>query len=397
MSLIGRYILRQAFIAFAASLTTLTGIVWLTQVLREIDVITTQGQTFATFLTMTILALPAFTSVIAPVALFIAIVHTLNRLHADSELIVINAAGLARHHVFAPFLALAALVAVFVTVTNVFLMPLSLSTLRVMITEARADLISHVLQPGRFSTPEPGLTFHIRERTPRGELRGLLVTDEREKTQQLTYIAETGRIVTNREGSFLVMENGNVQRQRRSQPNDIQIVRFDRYLVDIAQLALSASKEVFYKPRERSIAYLLNPDPNDPHYAFDAGRFRSELHQRLSSPLLPFALAFIALAFLGGARTTRERGEFAVGLAIVSAVAIEIALFGAINLTRKEAWATGLIYGIPLAVIAYSTAAAFGLLKLPTGRLYAAYAGFLARLRQTQWLQTALARYGRTS
>lgn len=395
MKLIGRYIFRQAFVAFAASLTTLTGIVWLTQVLREIDVITTQGQTFATFLTMTLLALPAFASVIAPVALFIAVIYTLNRLNADSELVVLNAAGIARWRVFAPLLALTALVAVLVTAINIYLMPHSLSRLRVIITEARADLISHVLQPGRFSTPEAGLTFHIRERSPQGDLLGLLVVDAREARQQLTYVAERGRIATTAEGSFLIMENGNVQRQQQGKPNDIQIVRFERYLIDIAQLARADSKEVIYRPRERSIAFLLNPDPKDPHYRFSPGRFRSELHQRLSSPLLPFALSFIALAMLGTVRTTREGNEFAIAMAIVAAVAIEIALFGAINMTRRYAWATALIYAIPLATVALSATLAFGFVRARPGRLQAAYAGFSARMGER--LHDMVVRYGRPS
>jgi lipopolysaccharide export system permease protein len=76
MGLIGRYIFRQLFQAFLLCVVTLIAIVWLTQVLREFDVITAQGQSLNTFLTMTILVLPAFVNVIAPVALFIASIRT---------------------------------------------------------------------------------------------------------------------------------------------------------------------------------------------------------------------------------------------------------------------------------------------------------------------------------
>ena len=50
--------------------------------------------------------------------------------------------------------------------------------LRDLIPQVRTDLISQVLQPGRFSSPEPGLTFHIRDRSLTGDLLGLLVHDD---------------------------------------------------------------------------------------------------------------------------------------------------------------------------------------------------------------------------
>jgi len=44
-------------------------------------------------------------------------------------------------------------------------MPWSLQMLRGYIILVRTDLISQVLQPGQFSSPERNLTFHIRDRT----------------------------------------------------------------------------------------------------------------------------------------------------------------------------------------------------------------------------------------
>ena len=72
MTLIERYILKIAFNAFAACLVALTGVIWITQALKEIDLLTGKGQTIMVFLTVTGLSLPALVTVISPVALFIA-------------------------------------------------------------------------------------------------------------------------------------------------------------------------------------------------------------------------------------------------------------------------------------------------------------------------------------
>jgi len=371
MSLIGRYIFRQLCQAFLLCLVTLILIVWLTQVLREFDVITAQGQTFGTFFTMTVLVMPAFVNVIAPASLFIATLYTLNRLNSDSELVVLSAAGASRWRIIAPFLLLAAIVAVLVGAINISLMPRSLSMLRLLITAARADLISNVIQPGRFSTPERGITFHIGARTPQGDLLGLLVDDRRDADEHLTYIAERGRIVRSGEDSYLVMEQGSVQRQQASRIERTQIVAFDRYLIDVAQLTES-KKTVLYKPRERSTVFLLSPDPEDPYYKAYPGRFRSELHERLSSPLMPILLVFVAIANVGFARTTREGRGFATAVAIGAAAGSMLVIISVQNLARKHGWAVPLVYGVPMAVIALAVPMAFGRFRRGAGALIGA-------------------------
>jgi len=110
MTLVERYILRIAFGAFAATLVGLTAVIWITQALRELDLLTSKGQTVIMFFIVTGLSLPTLVTVISPVALFIAVIYTLNRLNGDSELIVMSAAGVAPTRLLRPFLTLAGFV-----------------------------------------------------------------------------------------------------------------------------------------------------------------------------------------------------------------------------------------------------------------------------------------------
>jgi len=99
MGSIDRYIFRTTLASFAVVLVSLTGVIWITQALRGIDLMTSQGQTIVTFLGITGLIIPSLVLIIAPIALMISISHTLNKLATDSEIIVMNAAG------FSPFQA----------------------------------------------------------------------------------------------------------------------------------------------------------------------------------------------------------------------------------------------------------------------------------------------------
>ena len=77
MTRIERYIFGTVLGAFLTILVGLTGVIWITQALRELDLITGKGQTFVVFLVVTGLSLPALVTVIAPVALFIASILSL--------------------------------------------------------------------------------------------------------------------------------------------------------------------------------------------------------------------------------------------------------------------------------------------------------------------------------
>ena len=103
------------------------------------------------------------------------------------------------------------------TAIGAFVAPESLRMLRRWITEVRADLVSNIVQPGRFTAIEQGLAFYIRERRPNGLLVGLLMDDRRDPAQRVTIIAEHGEMVKNENGNFLLLENGSIQRHEAKQ------------------------------------------------------------------------------------------------------------------------------------------------------------------------------------
>src|SRR6476619_7149465 len=103
MGSIDKYIFRTTLGSFAVVLVSLTGVIWITQALRGIDLMTSQGQTIMTFLGITSLVIPALVLVISPIALMISISRSLNKLAPDSDIIVMNAAGYSPRRLFQPF------------------------------------------------------------------------------------------------------------------------------------------------------------------------------------------------------------------------------------------------------------------------------------------------------
>jgi lipopolysaccharide export system permease protein len=359
MGSIGRYIFRTTFGAFLLVLVSLTAVIWVTQALRDIDIMTSQGQTVLVFVGITGLIIPLLILVIAPIALLIAVAHVLNKLSTDSEIIVMNAAGMSPWVLFRAFMAVAVVVSVILVAISGYFAPKGLRMLRDWLTEVRANVVSSIVQPGRFTRIESGVTLHIRERRPNGQLAGIFLDDRRNPKEHVTVLAETGEVLDNDQGTFLVLQKGLVQRHETSQ-RDPAMVSFDRYAFDLSQFA-GGSQSVKYSIRERYIWQLMFPDPMAQFYIEQPGQFRAELHDRLIAPLYPLAFAVIAFAYLGAPRTNRQSRTLSMlgaigGVALLRLIGFASTVFGA-----KTPWMLSLQY------IAIVVAVGLGLYDIRNG------------------------------
>jgi lipopolysaccharide export system permease protein len=316
MGSIDKYIFRTTLASFAVVLISLTGVIWITQALRGIDLMTSQGQTILTFLGVTGLVIPALVLIIAPIALMIAISHTLNKLATDSEIIVMNAAGLSPIRLFVPFLYATMIVALLVAFIAAYLAPDGMRRIKQWDAEITADVLANILQPGRFSPRDQNLTIRIRERQPGGVLAGIFVDDRRDPKERVSIIADQGTVLNNERGSFLVLQDGHLERFEAGK-QDPALVSFDRYAFDMSKFS-NRSADVVYGIRERYLWELISPSPDDAMYKQLPGQFRADLHDRLMAPLYPFAFAALTFAFLGTPRTTRQSRNFSMANAILA-------------------------------------------------------------------------------
>jgi lipopolysaccharide export system permease protein len=332
MGSISRYIFRTTFGAFLVVLVSLTLLIWVTQALRDVDIMTNQGQTVLVFVGITGLIIPLLVLVIAPIALLIAVAHTLNKMSTDSEIIVMNAAGMSPWLLFRAFMNVAIVVAILVTSISAYFAPKGLRMLRDWLTEVQANVVSTIVQPGRFTSLQSGVTIRIRERRPNGQLVGIMLDDRRNVKERLTVLAETGDLIDNANGTFLVLQNGVVQ-WREPERKEPALVVFDRYAFDLSQVSGGASA-IKYSIRERYLWQLMFPDPKDPMYVEQPGPFRAELHDRLIAPFYPLAFVVIAFAYLGAPRTTRQSRTMSMlgaiaGVGLLRLIGFVSTVFGA--------------------------------------------------------------------
>ncbi len=370
MPLIERYILKRAAFIFVLTLGALVATLWVTQVLRQLDVVTAKGQAIWVFLLMTVLALPALIQVVAPVAFLIATIVTLNGLTNDSELPVISAAGAPPRAIHRPILVLGALVMLAVAVSHHVLAPASLSGLRGLLTRVRADVIATLVQDGGFRVVDSGLTMHIRQKTPDGGFLGIFINDDRNPSESLQYSAASGLMLEQAGGSYLILQNGDIIREDRVGEEN-NVVAFETYALDLSQIGAPNAAAIL-EAKERSTLYLMDPRPDDAFVASRPERVAYEIHSRITAPLYTLAFALISLAFLGRPRTSRQDRSIAIATIVLLCLLLRAGGFAFGAAARESRASIPFLYAIPLAGIGLG--------------LYAVALG--ARLRIPRFLET---------
>lgn len=351
MKVVERYIMRRATAMFLASLVWTLAIVWTTQVLAKINLVTDNGQSMLTFFEVAALIIPSVVPIVIPFALVVAVAQTLSAMNTDSELAVINAAGASRWTIARPILLLALAASVFSFAVDNGIDPYARQKNRQLVAASRADLVSLIIQEGTFRKIDDGLFLQIGERLPGNRLGGIFVADSREEGASLVYYAKTGSIVEKGDEKVLMMNDGVIN--RRSVTGDLSVIRFTSYAFDLSAF-MSASNEISLLPKDRTTAYLLNPDPNDKLFQREPGSYRAELHQRFAEWTYSLVFALIALAVAGDARSHREARIHPLITAISIALFVRWLGFFAAGNADKGWNYIYLLYAIPIVASAIS-------------------------------------------
>ncbi|MEI8393877.1 MAG: LPS export ABC transporter permease LptF [Rhodospirillaceae bacterium] len=308
MTRISRYLFRNLLITtlFASLAVTMT--IWVTQSIKLIDMVINSGAPFVVFLWMMVLTVPTFLGVIMPVALVGALLFSYNRMIMDSELVVMRAVGMGPWRLASPALGLAILVTGVVYFLNIYASPYANRELVRLQFAVRHEFASVLIREGAFNDISEGLTVYLRKRQDNGEMQGLLVHDTRQPGKAITIMAQRGVMADSPGGIKVIMLDG-LRQEVDLATNRVSELYFDRYLVDF-QVGDDKQFDRQLEPRERPIGDLLDPPPEirkDPHVY---RQFISELHMRLSSPLLSLSYAMIALvALLCGEYNRRGQGR----------------------------------------------------------------------------------------
>jgi lipopolysaccharide export system permease protein len=283
-------------------------------------------------------------TLLVPVSLFIAIVFTYNKLLADSELTVMRAVGLSRWQLAQPALIVASGAMIFCYFLSLYLMPLANRQFNDMRAFLRDNYTSVLLQEEVFNTPVDGLTIFVRERDSTGNLRGILVHDNRLPDNPITMMAEQGKLLQGERGPQFYLEQGIRQERRQGR---VSWLNFDNYTLDVSfytGIARARDRD----EDEKYLGELLSESNDNP-------QSRAEAHQRIVWPLYNIALALFALAVLLNGEFSRRGQWKRIIMASAGSLLVALTGIGMRNLVVGHPMLTPLLY-VTVAIIAAGSA-----------------------------------------
>ncbi len=336
-----KYILRKLVGPFAFFLLSLTGVIWLMQSLRFVDLIINKGLSASYFGQLTLLVLPGVLNIILPIALFAAVLYVYNNLDGDSEIVVMRTSGLGNFSLARPAIVFALGVTIVGYFLSLYLMPTGQRAFKDMKSSLRNNLSYVLLQEGTFNTIGDSLTVYIRARQSGGEMLGILVHDSRVKNRPVTMIAEKGVIVRTDAGPRFIMVNGNRQEIDHG-AGQLSLLQFDRYVLDLSQF-VQQDDDRWLEPGERYLRELFWPGTGADDLA-NAGRMRAEGHDRLAAPLYSLTFTMIALAAVLAGEFNRRGRRLRIVMAIGCVVAVRAAGLGLVGLSAKIPALISLLY-----------------------------------------------------
>jgi len=345
MRLIERYFLRQLLGPTLLAIAALCLVTLLGRSLSELEIIVEQGQSALVFLKIIVLAVPQLLNTVMPIAVFVAALVALNRMHTEQEIVVAFASGMSRWKVISPAIRLASVATVLSLVLGIWLQPLTAREIRKTTFEVRADIASTLVREGAFTEPSGGLTVYSRTIDRGGLIHDLFIHQTKQGGGDTTYSSREGRIVTRNGGPVLLMTNGSTQ--EFSNDGVLNFLRFDEYVFDLRPFVQS-DELIHYKEADRYLHELFFPDLTQDWEQKNRNRLLAEGHARLATPLYNLAFMAMALAAVLGSSFSRLGYGRRIARVGMAAAVVRMVGVGMQAACIDSAWLNILQYAVPL-------------------------------------------------
>ncbi len=347
------YIAKQIMTGFLLVALSLMSMLWLTQSLRFVEMVTDKGLPVYLFVEMTSLLMPRVFSILSPIALFVAVMFVYNRLITDSELVVMKAVGIS-----SVLIARAAiLVGICLALFNVFVLnvgiPAAESKFHDLEFEVKNSFTKMMLREGAFTSFKNNMTIFVDAFEDDGSVRGILVSDSKKTHEKVVTVAERGKLEYTETGPKILLQNGTRQVMNKKS-GQFSSMTFDDYVVDFGDISMAKRKDKGV--RERSISELFQA-AGDPAVSIKEARtFKAEAHRRILAPLYNLVFALLACTGLLIANFNRRGQGRVILISILAMIFVQAMDMTFANLARKHEWIVLLMYLnclLPLFITSY--------------------------------------------
>lgn len=335
------YIIKQIITGFLLVALSLMSMLWLTQSLRFVEMVTDKGLPVYLFVEMTSLLMPRVFSILSPIALFVAVMFVYNRLITDSELIVMKAVGISSVLIARAAIVMGGLLALLnVWVLN-YGVPIAETRFHDLEFEVKNSFTKMMLREGMFTSFKDTTTIFINKFIDDSTVEGIVVGDKKNPNEKVITVAEKGRLEYTDIGPKILLKNGTRQVVNKKN-GQFSSMTFDDYVVDFGDLSAGRSKKS--SVREKSITELLKNSKRTDIPLKEARSYLAEAHRRILAPFFNLVFALLACTgFLIANFNRRGQGKVIL-VSILAMIAVQVLDMSFANMARRYSWIIGMMY-----------------------------------------------------
>jgi len=229
---LGYYFIQEFLKNYLSILLAFGLIIWITQSVRLLDLISEEGNSIVTYFLYILLILPKFFSRISLIIFFISLLVTLIKFEDSNELKSVWLSGFKKKS-FILFLIRSSLILILILIIlRTFAVPYFNYKSRELLLNTGVGSIAPLLKQNNFNNPLKKVTMFIGKKNQINEMEEIILFEDSPEVKK-TIIAKSGVLISENKKNLLVLVDGSIQEERKNRK--ISILDFDKTTLDLSQ------------------------------------------------------------------------------------------------------------------------------------------------------------------
>lgn len=263
MRILSRYLLRQHIAPLGFALSALTALMLLNQIAKQLGNLVGKGLATSVIVEVFVLSIPFIVAMTLPMAVLVAVLHTMSRLAADSEITAMTANGVSVGRIARPVLLGATAVAVLAFLWNDQILPRSNHRLRTLLVDIQRKKPTLALKEQVINEVVPGQFFLRAARIDpaTNRLRDVTIYDLGDAERRRIITADSGQMAytPGQTDLYLTLEDGDIQEVRRAADAQFNRTFFHTNHVRVRNVSnqfVKTDEDTYRSDREMSICQM---------------------------------------------------------------------------------------------------------------------------------------------
>jgi len=253
------YFLIQFLKNYLVLLLAFSLILWVTQAVRLLDLITQDGNSIITYIKYSILQFPRIFSKISILFFFIGLFWTILQFEESNELRSIWLIGISKKNLENFLYKVCFLIIILIIILRNFIIPYSNKYSRDLLINTEVESFKNLIKENNFNNPAKNITMYIEKKNTINEYKNIIFFEKNENSSRVI-IAKDSFFFSKKENFLVFSEGLIIDHQKDKKPTS---AKFDKLSINISSFVKKTTD--YYKFSEflsENLLYKLLYDEN---------------------------------------------------------------------------------------------------------------------------------------